>query len=56
MFGEGNLLGRITQAAVVILLVAIACDLGWHLIRPVVPSLVVLAVIGIMFSRVLLRR
>jgi hypothetical protein len=50
-----SLLGRIFQAALVILLVAIATNVGWRLIKPFVPAVVVLVALGLLF-RFLLRR
>ena len=57
MIPNGNsLLGRISQAAMVILLVAVACGFGWRLIKPLVPAAVMVVVFGLLFRYVIRHR
>jgi hypothetical protein len=50
-----SLLSRVTHAAIVVLVVAVACNVGWHFIAPLVPVLMVLVVFGWLFGRLLRR-
>jgi hypothetical protein len=51
-----SLLGRISKAAMVILLVAVVVNLGWRLIKPIVPAVVVLTALCLLFRYVLHQR
>lgn len=48
-----SLLGRIHQAALTILLVAVVVFIGWQLMRPVLPILIVLAVLILLYRLLL---
>jgi len=51
-----SLLGRVWQAAMTILLVAVVVSVGWHLIKPVVPAALVLVAFALLFRFVLRHR
>lgn len=51
-----SILGRISKAALVVLLVAVVVNVGSRLIKPVVPAAIVLVALGLLFRYVLKQR
>ena len=48
-----SLVGRVYQAALVILLVTVVVYVGWRLMRPLLPMLIVVVVLGLLYRYVL---